>query len=126
MSHILIKWILVLLCNIFLINVVTSIRLKEEFEKNNEIIKDENWDLVEVSLKTIVVLLVFQIKFGVFVISINIFSMVITCLIFARIDLKNILTISLINKKVSEKIMYYGTRLFIIWLLGLILLKYLQ
>lgn len=118
-------YIVLILCNIFLINILTNIIIKEDLEKEN-IIKDDDWFLTQTSFLTIIILLIFELLTNFSLFSITLLTLFVNSLIVAALDLMKIKKLKILNKIISEKIIKTGTKILPICALMILLLKFLK
>lgn len=113
--------IFLIVCNIFLINIITDIVLKEDLEKET-IVKNDDWELTKVSILTIIILLIFQLKLNFLGFFLIFLTLIINSLIVSLFNTENLIKIKNWSNGLSKKIIKIWVKLFSIYILILIIL----
>lgn len=113
--------IFLIVCNIFLINIITDIVLKEDLEKET-IVKNDDWELTKVSILTIIILLIFQLKLNFLGFFLIFLTLIINSLIVSLFNTENLIKIKNWSNGLSKKIIKIWVKLFPIYILILIIL----
>lgn len=108
--------------NIFLIKIIIDIVLKKDLEKET-IVKNDNWELTKVSILTIIILLIFQLKLNFLGFFLIFLTLIINSLTVSLFNTKNLIKIKNLSNGLSKKIIKTWVKLFPIYILILTILS---
>lgn len=114
------SFIVLILCNLFLINFISILIIEQENKEKNE--KDDLL-LAKISILSVILLLIIEFKINFFMFLIIILSLITNFLITGALDLKTINKIKILNKNITEKIMKLGVKIIPVCIIICYLLK---